>query len=249
MTRPALQAGNLCSLIENRGGVPIRFPTLEIAALEPEPQLLKLAAGCEWLIFTSSNAVNFAIKAFGGKMSNINRPRIAAVGRATAHALQQSGWQVDCVPISEFNSEGLLAEAQLQNIAGKTCVIVRGAGGREVLAETLLSRGAQIFYLEVYQRLCPEADSKDVQALLATRQLGAATVTSAEALHNVLVMLDHESIALLRALPLVVVSDRIRQIAEQLGFKRIAVCHQPTDEAILESLTTLFNGENSGRSN
>ena len=62
-------------------------------------------------------------------------------------------------------------------------------------------------------------------------------------------MLDAEVAVLLRSLPLVVVSDRIKKTAEQLGFKQIAVSRQPTDAAILEILTTLLNGENSGRSN
>jgi len=48
---------------------------------------------------------------------------------------------------------------------------------------------------------------------------------------------------------LVAASQRIAEAAEQLGFTQIAVSQQPTDVAILETLTTLFNGENSGRRN
>ncbi|WP_256361533.1 uroporphyrinogen-III synthase, partial [Methylomonas koyamae] len=67
MTRPAAQAENLCGLIERCGGVPVRFPTLEIAARQPEAQAVQDAETGDWLIFTSSNAVDFAIPAFGGK--------------------------------------------------------------------------------------------------------------------------------------------------------------------------------------
>jgi len=249
VTRPAGQSEHLCSLILAAGGKPFRFPTLKIVAVAPEAALLQTALASDWLIFTSRNAVDFAIKAFDGKMPELNKVGIAAVGQSTAKALQAAHWRVDCVPADEFSSEGLLAESQLQNVADKTCVIVRGVGGREKLAETLRTRGARPVYLEVYKRCKPDADSAQLTASIAARQLDAVTITSEEALQNLLVMLNETSVALLKALPLIVVSDRIRQTAEQLGFKRIAVSRQPSDSAILETLTTLFNGENSGRSN
>ncbi|MDD1621961.1 MAG: uroporphyrinogen-III synthase [Methylococcaceae bacterium] len=249
VTRPAAQADKLCNLIELHEGKALRFPTLEIIEEHPEPQSLERATLSDWLIFTSTNAVDFAIKAFGGKMPHSHKRQIAAVGQATATALRQAGWRVDCAPTTEFSSEGLLAEAPLKDVAGKICFIVRGVGGREKLAETLRSRGALVAYLEVYSRRRPEVDNSELTACLAARQLGATTITSAEALQNLLAMLDEAALVLLRMAPLVVVSDRIGQTAQQYGFKQIAVSRQPTDAAILETLTTLLNGENSGRSN
>lgn len=249
VTRPAAQAENLCNLIEQRGGAPIRFPTLEITESRPDPVLLDQASSSDWLIFTSTNAVDFAIKAFGGKMPALRKFKIAAVGAATAGALRQSGWPVDCVPASEFNSEGLLAEPELQTVTGMRCVIVRGVGGREKLAESLRSRGAEAIYLEVYSRWQPMANRTDFWTNIAQGRLDAVTITSIEALQNLLAMLDAESIVSLKSILLVVVSERIGQAAENFGFKQIAVSAQPTDAAILETLTTLFNGENSGRSN
>ncbi|WP_415879722.1 uroporphyrinogen-III synthase [Methylomonas sp. TEB] len=249
MTRPASQAENLCHLIEQCGGIPIRFPTLEIVQVKPNPDLLGQAANSDWLIFTSTNAVDFAIRAFSGKMPALRKLKIAAVGAATASTLRQSGWPVDCVPHSEFSSEGLLAEPDLQTVAGMRCVIVRGVGGREKLAEGLRSRGAETFYLEVYRRQQPAANISDLRTDIALGRLDATTITSTEALQNLLAMLDDESIVLLKSILLVVMSERIGQAADDFGFKQIAVSAQPTDAAILETLTTLLNGENSGRSN
>ena len=246
VTRPAAQAENLCKMIEGKGGIALRFPTLEIEGLVPDIDQVKNAWSGDWLIFTSKNAVDFARKAFDGKMAGFHGPRIAAVGAATAHAVRQAGWQVDCVPASEFNSEGLLAEAPMHDVAGKRCAIVRGVGGREKLAETLRCRGAEVSYLEVYRRQRPSVDNGVVAEPLRQQQLAAATVTSEEALRNLLAMLDHDSAALLKKRPLLVVSDRIRQTARELGFETVAVSPQPTDTAILETLTTLLSGENSG---
>ncbi len=249
VTRPAGQADVLCKIIEQSGGKALHLPTLEIIANAPEPQSLQCALNADWLIFTSTNAVDFALSAFSGTMPGTNQPCIAAVGAATAKSLRLAGWPVDCVPVHDYSSEGLLAEPQLADVTGKTCIIVRGVGGREKLAAALRSRGAVVGYLEVYSRQRPTADIRPLTDSLMECQLDAVTVTSVEALHNLLAMLDNRLADLLRALPLIVMSDRIAQTAEQLGFKQIIASRQPTDTAILETLTTLFNGEHSGRIN
>jgi uroporphyrinogen-III synthase len=68
-------------------------------------------------------------------------------------------------------------------------------------------------------------------------------VTSAEALQNLCLMLDNKNNKLLSLIPLVVVSDRIRCIAADMGFNRIAVTDSPTDTAILETVITCVTGE------
>lgn len=249
VTRPAAQADNLCRLIQQQHGKAFRFPTLEIHAEAVSEAKMDKAAGSDWLIFTSSNAVDFALKAFGGKMSRLQTVMLAAVGKATATALQNAGLHINCVPDTEFNSEGLLAEPAMQQVAGQRIMIVRGVGGREQLARTLRSRGAEVEYLEVYRRCLPGTDNGELLQALHSGRLRAITITSGEALQNLLAMLGEPAADLARKQPLVVVSDRIRQLALELGFEHITVSLQPTDAAILETLTTLFNGDNSGRSN
>ena len=249
VTRPTAQADNLCQLIEQYGGRALRFPTLEIRSTEVAPEMIAKTLACDWLIFTSSNAVDFALKAFDGKMPDLRSMRLAAVGQATAKALQHSGLSVACVPEQEFSSEGLLAEPNMQQVVGQRIMIVRGVGGREKLAQTLRQRGAAVDYLEVYRRCQPEIDNGELVQQLQEGRLAASTVTSGESLQNLLAMLDASAGALLRRLPLIVASDRIGQLAQQLDFEQITVSRQPTDAAILETLTMLFCGENSGRSN
>ena len=249
VTRPAAQAETLCRLIEQHQGNALRFPTLEIQIAEVDPGSIERALECNWLIFTSTNAVDFAVKAFGGKMNDLYSVQLAAVGQATAEALRKAGLNVACVPKTEFSSEGLLAEPGMQAVSGQRVMIVRGVGGREKLAQTLRSRGAVVDYLEVYQRCKPELDNTALVTSLSDDCLSAITITSTEALQNLLAMVDEASGVRLRKLPLVVVSERIAALAQELGFTQIAVSQQPTDAAILETLTTLLNGDDSGRSN
>jgi uroporphyrinogen-III synthase len=245
VTRPEHQAENLCSLIEQRGGIALRFPTLEIVANDNidliKATLMNLDS-YDWVVFISSNAVNFALKANGGKIARTKSTRFAAVGQATKQAMEKVGLPVDLVPENTFNSEALLALPRLQQVEGQHFLIVRGAGGREQLATTLRSRGAEVSYLEVYSRIIPRIDNSIVVDLLMRQGLDAITVSSAEALQNLKFMLG-ENNKLLSLIPLVVVSDRIRCIATKMGFNRIIVADSPTDTAILETLITCVTGE------
>ncbi len=247
MTRPAHQAENLSRLIEERGGVAIRFPTLAIVALDDARTIQNTLAHLDryqWLVFISANAVTMhSYYSDGVKMKNFKPVRIAAIGKATAQALAQAGLPVDLVPESGYNSEALLAMPQMQQINGQDCLIVRGEGGREELATTLRSRGAYVEYLDVYKRIIPNIDSSQVSLLLAQDKLDVITVTSGEALQNLLIMLEEKHHQRLFEVPLVVVSNRIRQIAADMGFKRIAVTNCPSDLAILETVTMCVTGE------
>ena len=246
MTRPAHQAENLSRLIEERGGVAIRFPTLAIAAMDDSCTIQNTLAHLDkyqWLVFISANAVTMhSYYSDGVKIENFKSMRIAAIGKATAQALALAGLPVDLVPESGYNSEALLAMPQMQQMNGQSCLIVRGEGGREELATTLRNRGATVEYLDVYKRIIPDIDSSQVSLLLAQDKLDVITVTSGEALQNLLIMLEEKHHQRLFEVPLVVVSNRIRQIAADMGFKRIAVTNSPSDLAILETVTMCVTG-------
>ncbi|MFZ2449918.1 MAG: uroporphyrinogen-III synthase [Methylovulum miyakonense] len=246
VTRPAHQAESLCRLIEGQGGNAVRFPTLEIVAVPGLGQVQNILANLgkfDWLIFISVNAVNFALKANGGKIPRLNSVRFAAVGLATAQALATAGLAVDLVPGQGYNSEALLASSVLQSVGGQHFLIVRGEGGREELATVLRGRGAEVDYLDVYRRVIPSADNAEVLGLITQHQLDAITVTSGDALQNLLMMVAPQYHSLLLAIPIVVVSGRIAQIAGHLGFKQIVVAAQPADTAIHEAVTMCLTGK------
>ncbi len=254
VTRPAHQAENLCRLIEGHGGKAVRFPTLQIVPLESKAgnqanlaltatNLLPELSKYQWLIFTSANAVNFALKANGGKIGQLKATQIAAIGQATARALTSAGLKVSLLPDRGFDSEALLAMPQLHNVSGQDILIVRGQDGREELATSLRSRGAKVKYWEVYQRVMPDTDKAEVVPLLEQGLLGAIIITSCEALQNLLVMLGVDYNEKLTIIPLVVISDRIKKLATEQGFTRITVAESPSDAAILAAAIAIINGE------
>ena len=246
VTRPAHQAENLSHLIEEQAGVAVRFPTLAIAALDDSCTIQNTLAHLDryqWLVFVSANAVTMhSYYSDGVKMERFKPVPIAAIGKATALALAQAGLPVDLVPESGYNTEALLAMPQMQQMKGQSCLIIRGEGGREELATTLRSRGATVEYLDVYKRIIPALDSSQVSLLLAQDKLDVITATSGDALQNLLIMLEEKNHQQLLEVPLVVISNRIGQIAANMGFKRIAVTSSPSDAAILETVTLCVTG-------
>lgn len=251
VTRPERQAEPLCKLLEQHGVQAVNLPLLDIRPLplvNDRLLLFKESAKVDWLIFVSANAVNFALTAVGGGMLDYCRSiRIAAVGQATAKALNAFGLIVNAVPEQGFNSEALMAMAEFQQVQGQRIVCVRGVGGRELLAETLRSRGAQVDYLEVYQRVPSTVDPMAFKALIEKNAPDVITVSSGEALSTLIEKLETESLrTLLLAIPLVVISDRLRLLAMALGFKRIAVSGDPSDAAVLKTIISLVSGECSG---
>lgn len=246
VTRPAHQADKLSHLLELRGFQALRFPALEIV---PSPRSangldrLKSLQNFHCLIFISANAVNFALKANNGKIETFERCKIAAVGKATARALVSAGLSVEWVPEAGFDSEALLAMSGFHDIEGHAFLIVRGEGGREKLAETLRERGAAVDYWEVYRRVRPQTDVQPLVDLLKRGMLNVITVSSGETLLNLVDMLGSDARQELLSVPLVVISERMKYLAKDIGFERIVLASGPDDEAIVEKVITVCNGE------
>jgi uroporphyrinogen-III synthase len=236
VTRPREQAAPLANGIEQLGGVCIQFPLLEITPLADDQPLRAVLARLpefQLAIFISPNAVRYgmeAIRSAGGLPDTL---QVATVGLGSAKALHDYGVTKVIVPQQRFDSEGLLALPELQQVSGKRVVIFRGDSGRELLGDTLKLRGADVDYVTCYQR---SKAQHDVSALFATR-LDALTVSSSEALHNLWEMLDATDTELLTAIPLFVSHARIAAAAHKLGWQHIIIA-AGGDEGLLSELAT-----------
>ncbi len=243
VTRPEGQADALCHLIEQQGGMTMRFPLLKIEALITSDCLSKqLLQQIDWLIFISRNAVNFALNGIGGKIGKLKNVHVAAVGKATADALLHQGIQVDLLPENGYNSEALLEMSAMRDVNGQRIVIVRGQGGREKLAETLRARGAVVDYLEVYKRAVPKLDVTALVQAVQHKKVSVVTITSVEALNNLMTLVGGQA-KLIIALPLLVISRRIAEYAQHYGFTNIVISAGPLDSDIVTALIGLQRGE------
>ncbi len=243
VTRPEHQAHNLCYLIEQQGWQALRFPVLDIQAkvlTEQDIQLIQHIELYRYVFFVSVNAVNFGLPLLDDKKNYLQTTKkisCIAVGKATLLALAKHRIHSALSPIDGFNTEALLALPELQTLTGQRCLIIRGQGGRELLAESLRDRGAKVDYLEVYRRIIPCFDSKEVEACLLNNLLAAVLIYSGDALHHLVQMLDKQEIKInLLNVPLVVISDRVYTLAKKIGFKSIIVAEQASDTAMINAL-------------
>ncbi|MGD8567258.1 MAG: uroporphyrinogen-III synthase [Gammaproteobacteria bacterium] len=237
VTRPAHQAEGLCRLIETNGGTALRFPVLDIAGPADQTAVaatINRLAAFDIAVFISPNAVQWGLKLIDNWPADI---KVAAVGRGSARELTRQGMEPDIFPEQQFNSEALLALEDLQQVAGKRIIIFRGEGGRELLADILRGRGAQVEYLECYRRVRPTIDPALLTVPLQQGTVDILTVTSSEGLENLLAMTGEAVRSVLTQLPLIVVSDRTRERARELGFQApIILARQASDDALLEAV-------------
>src|SRR5450631_4196009 len=164
VTRPRDQAAQLAQRIEQAGGIPLLFPLLDITAVQDTKTLFEQIARLgqfNLAIFISPNAVHYGMAAIRAAGAVLNSLKIATVGQSSAKALRESGISNVIAPTERFDSEGLLALPELQNVAGWRVMIFRGDGGRELLGDTLKARGATVEYATCYQRKIGRASCRE----------------------------------------------------------------------------------------
>ena len=231
VTRPREQAAELTAAIESHGGTALLLPVMEIVPCDAS-RVARTLPDPDITVFVSVNAVGHGIGHAAG--------RIAAVGPATAAALEAAGRKVDIVPAAGFDSEHLLAEPELTDVTGRTIRIIRGQRGRELLAEKLRERGARVDYLPVYDRITC-AYSEDELAELEGRWrvggIGAVTIMSVESLDMLIDILPESCRELLTATLIVTPSARvIKETLARLPGSRPLLASGPRAADMLDAI-------------
>ena len=237
VTRPEPAAGRLAKAFAGEGAIPVCVPAIVIAPVEDRASAERLRerlSDVAVAVFTSRNAV----EGFFGLMpdaAGLGLPPVAlAVGRATAEALRAR--RVDGVrtPAGRFDSEGLLAclELDAERVHGRLVAIVKGEGGRGLLARELRRRGAEVVEANVYRREAPERLAVMLDGV--RESIDVVTATSAEALDNLLGAAPWTAPWLSRRL-LVTASERIAGIARARNLSRVTVAEGADSASIVEA--------------
>lgn len=238
ITRPKHQADTLRKKLEIAGAHTILFPLLEINQVKNqalvEQQLSKLG-NYDLAIFISPNAVRYTLKKVS--TSTFDSLKVAAIGKKTASLLKQHGIQVDYTPKEVSNSETLLAMSQIKTFStGKNIVILRGNTGRELLKNTLVKQGANVDYITVYTRHCPQKDLKLLTKHFNHNELDIILISSGNSLANLFSLQAENS--WLNNVSLLLGSERIKQqvlkIANYHG--ELLSTEDPNDEKVYQQL-------------
>lgn len=219
-TRPEQQASSLTQAIEEAGGISIHLPLLEIKPIQTQKNLHH---NIHAAIFTSPNAVH----CFFANLSPQNWPheiQLFAIGQGTHQALMHYGVSSATCP-KQPNSEHLLMLDALQHvqIQNKKILLIKGQGGRTLIQNALIARGAEVDICEVYRRVLPHHPKKRIEALWHEDAVDIILITSETALVHLFELFAKQAHAWLCSKPYVVISERLRQAAHKRGIQTVIV--------------------------
>ena len=243
VTRPAAQAARFAALVTAAGATPLLFPAIDIepVVLDADARLRLVPDEYDWTIYTSANAVESSLH----QLPRPRRTRVAAVGRATARALEEHGVAVTAVPRTTADSEGLLELECFADLRGLRVLILKGRGGRPLLREELARRGAEVVPGDVYERRRADARPEALQDLRRACD-GAQVVvaaTSADVLAALLELAPDDRCPRLRDAVLLVPGDRTAAAARAQGWRgRIVVAASAEDAVMADALGRSFGG-------
>jgi uroporphyrinogen-III synthase len=244
VTRPDPAGGELCRLIEAKGGSTYFFPTIAFAPpdLVAYQRALATVGEQDWLIFVSPQAVYHSVPVIRQHWPVLpSTVKLAAIGAGTQQALHQAGYESVICPETTWNSEGLLALPAFAEVSGQKITIVRGLAGRELIDNTFEQLGAQVTPLIVYQRVLPKVETNVPAELIQTHKISVIVSSSGEAVRNLALLLATKTANQLFSVPLIVMSHRIKSLAEDLGFQTIWVASNASHLAILDLLAQKRN--------
>lgn len=240
ITRPAGESQRLAALIRDAGGVPLICPAIEILDV---PDVSALDAVIDRLddfdlaIFISPSAVDKAMTRITARRTLPATLRCAAIGPGGVRALQRFGVSEVIAPHGRYDSESLLASPfmQTQAVSGQRVVIFRGDGGRDLLGDTLATRGATVEHVTCYRRGKPTFDAAPLLRTWAQGGVAAVIVTSSEGLRNFCERLGATGQTFMQQTLTVVPHPRIAAAARALGLSRVV--ESPSgDDALVQTV-------------
>ncbi|KJH67600.1 uroporphyrinogen-III synthase [Chromobacterium violaceum] len=232
--RPLAQCAGLLEKLRAEGWQAGHLPLMEI---EPLPEALAAlpaqAARADALFWVSPSAIDIGWPALAGM--DFSGKRLACVGAASARRLADLSGRPVLHPTAGSDSEALLALPELADASGQRWLIVRGQGGRPLLADTLAARGAEVGVAEVYRRV----DGAPDWAAFDAAPPDAVIITSGEMVEQLFRLAGPRRTGALQCLLYCVPHPRIAERLAAFGAARI-VTTRADDAALVAGLKEWF---------
>ncbi|MDA0650125.1 MAG: uroporphyrinogen-III synthase [Proteobacteria bacterium] len=236
LTRPQSDSERLAVALKADGIHTVILPVMAISALSDgelaAPPTLDQHAVC---VFISANAVRFGLWALLPRLTEAPSIMTIAVGAKTRQCLAEQG--IDAVMPDRPDSEGVLAMAELDASQAREVVIVKGEGGRELLANQLRQRGAQVTEWSCYRRCWPDVDLTPLADSNTPRVFQAS---SGEVLTRLSELLAGEHSGDLFQSTVIVPSERVAAMASNLGWQRVICAQDASDHGFADALRQVF---------
>ena len=250
VTRPREQAQDLVERLESMGADAIVAPMIRIV---PPTDYGPLDDACarlpefNWVVFASANAVDaFLERLLAGPrdLRALGSTRICVVGQATSERLAKYGMKADVIP-AEYRAESVVpAMAETAPLAGQKVLMPRADIGREVIADDLRARGAEVTDVVAYRTIVAEPEREgepDVYHMLLERHLDVVTFTSPSAVRHFVRVLGAEPAAdLLRTTIVASIGPVTAEAAAQCQIQTTIMPATFTVPALVDAIVKYF---------
>lgn len=247
VTRAEHQAGGLAEALAAAGAAVELLPLLEV--LPPaDPRPLERAASelalYDWLVFTSSNAVEAFLPWTGGAVPG--RLRIAVVGPATAEALR--AWEIEPHWIAggvagRADAEGLLTELAPLVDRSRRVLLPQAADARPTLAEGLARAGAEVVPVVAYDKGLPADAPRRAGELFSTAPIGWVTFTSPRIVRHFTDLFGSDWDRRRPELKAVSIGPVTTAELRRQGVEPAAEAVRPGDEGMVEAVVRVVAGQ------
>ena len=167
--------------------------------------------------------------------------RLAAIGPATAQALQDMGLRADFVPdsyVAENAAEGLRA----LGVAGARVLLPRASEARDVLPDALRDAGAQVDVIPVYRTL-PSSEGKErVLEALEAGGIDCVTFGSSSTVRNFLAAVGADTMKRHPEVKLAAIGPVTARTLRDQGFEPDIQPEEFTIPALVRAVRAAFAG-------
>ncbi len=235
ITRPDPDASRLADRLRSLGAIPVIAPAIEIEFTDP-PELARALARIsdyDWIVFTSKNGVEAAFR-LAREIRRKERPRIAAIGPATAAALRRRGVEPDLIP------EQYVAEAVLEalgDVSGLKILLPRADIARRALVDGLKEKGALVEEIAAYRTRSRKSAAATGPETESLDSVDAITFTSSSTVRGFV-----ESRPVPPGAKIVCIGPITAKTAAEYGLRVDAVAEQYTEDGLIAALLALFGG-------
>lgn len=214
------------------------WPTLLVEGpRDPRPlaDAARALSTYDWVAFTSARAV---VSLADLTSPPEGAPSVAAVGEATASALEVRGWRVGVV--SGGHGAGALAEAMAEAAAldGARVLFPASSLARPVLEESLSHYGAHVHRVEAYHVRAVPPDGAQVRADLASG-VDVVTFASPSAVHSLAEALGGDLAGGLAGAAVAAIGTTTAGALEELGVRNVEIGPTASMDGLVEACVTL----------
>lgn len=235
VTRSREQASALSERLESLGADVVEFPVIRIVPISNQQPAVSDRQSYDWIIFTSANGVEHFIKRLkdvGLDVRAMGGAKLAAIGPATAAALENYGLKVDYVP-SEFVAEAAVRDFP-EDPKGKKILIPRAKEARETLPDKLAELGAEVTVVPVYETVLEDSDAESVREMIEAGEVDAVTFTSSSTVRNFVSLIGDTKLP--ENTTIACIGPITAETAKEVGLEPDIVAEEYTIDGLVEAL-------------